>query len=62
MDFVCGFLKDSGGNTGIVVSVDCYRKKDHLAVVTDSLDNEGTSQLFIDRVFSVMACLWQLCK
>ena len=51
MDFVFGLPKDSHGNTGIVVFVDRLSKMAHLAAVPDSIDGEGTAQLFIDRVF-----------
>ncbi|CAI5706256.1 unnamed protein product [Peronospora effusa] len=51
MDFVFGLPKDSHGNTGIVVFVDRLIKMDHLAAVPDSIDGEGTAELFIDRVF-----------
>ena len=51
MDFVFGLPKDSEGNTGIVVFVDRLSKMAHLAAVPDSIDGEGTAQLFIDRVF-----------
>ena len=51
MDFVFGLSKDSYGNTGIVVFVDRLSKMAHLAAVPESIDGEGTAQLFIDRVF-----------
>ena len=51
MDFVFGLPKDGHGNTGIVVFVDRLSKMAHLAAVPDSIDGEGTAQLFIDRVF-----------
>ena len=51
MDFVFGLPKDGHGNTGIVVFVDRMSKMAHLAAVPDSIDGEGTAQLFIDRVF-----------
>ena len=51
MDFVFGLPKDGHGNTGIVVFVDRLSKMAHLAAVPDSIDGEGTAQLFIDRLF-----------
>ena len=51
MDFVFGPSKDSEGNTGIVVFVDCLSKITHLAAVPDSIDGANTATLFIDRVF-----------
>ena len=51
MDFVFGLPKDSDGNTGIVVFVDRLSKMAHLAAVPAAIDAEGTSKLFIDRVF-----------
>ena len=51
MDFVFGLPKDSHGNTGIVVFVDRLSKMAHLAAVPESIDGEGTAELFIDRVF-----------
>ena len=49
MDFVFGLPKDGHGNTGIVVFVDRLSKMAHMAAVPDSIDGEGTAQLFIDR-------------
>ena len=51
MDFMFRFPKDSYGNTGIVVFVECLSKINHLAAVPDIIDGEGTAMLFIDRVF-----------
>ena len=51
MDFVFGLPKDLHGNTGIVVFVDQLSEMAHSAAVPDSIDGEGTAQLFIDRVF-----------
>ena len=51
MDFVFRLLKDSTGNTGIVVFVDRLSRMAHLAAVPATIDGEGTARLFIDRVF-----------
>ena len=51
MDYVFGLPKYSDGNTGIVVFVDRLSKMAHLVAVTDSIDVEGTSLMFIDGVF-----------
>ncbi|KAG3132286.1 hypothetical protein C6341_g22985 [Phytophthora cactorum] len=51
MDFVFGLPKDKAGNTGIVVFVGRLSKMDHLAAVPDTIDDEGTALLFLDRVF-----------
>ena len=51
MDHVLGLPNDAYGNTGIVAFVDQLRRMAHLATVSDSIDGEGTAQLFIDRVF-----------
>jgi hypothetical protein len=51
LDFVFGLPKGSEGNTGIVVFVDRLSKMAHLAAVPDTVDGEGTTKLFIDRVF-----------
>ena len=51
MDFVFGLPRDGHGNTGIVVFDDRLSQMSHLAAVPDSIDGEGTAQLFIDRVF-----------
>ena len=51
MDFGFGLPKDAHGNTDIVIFVDRLSKMAHLATVPDSIDGEGTAQLFIDRVF-----------
>ena len=52
MDFVLGMPQDGHGNTGIVVFVDQLIKMAHLAAVPDSIDGDGTAQLFIGRVAS----------
>ena len=46
-----GLPKDWQGNTGIVVFADRLSKMDQLAAVPDSIDGEGTAQLFIDWAF-----------
>ena len=51
MDFVFGLPKDAHCNIGIVVFVDRLSKIAHLAAVPESIDGEGTTQMFIDRVF-----------
>ena len=51
MDFVFGLQRDRDGNTGIVVFVDRLSKMVHLAAVPDTIDDKGTAQLFVDRVF-----------
>ncbi|KAG3124489.1 hypothetical protein PI126_g23236 [Phytophthora idaei] len=51
MDFVFGLPKDKAGNTGIVVFVDRLSKMAHLAAVPDTTDGEGTTLLFLYRVF-----------
>ena len=51
MDFVFGLPQDVHVNAGIVVFVDRLSKMDHSAAVSDSIDGQGTAQLFIDRVF-----------
>ncbi|KAG4234491.1 hypothetical protein PC116_g17345 [Phytophthora cactorum] len=51
MDFVFGLPKGKAGNTGIVVFVGRLSKMDHLAAVPDTIDDEGTALLFLDRVF-----------
>ncbi|KAG3032876.1 hypothetical protein PC120_g2187 [Phytophthora cactorum] len=51
MDFVFGLPKDKAGNTCFVVFVDRLSKMDHLAVVPDTIDGEGTALLFLDQVF-----------
>ena len=51
MDFVFCLPIDGHGNTGIVVFVDRLSKMAHFAAVPDSIYNQGTAQLFIDRVF-----------
>ena len=51
MDFVFGLPKDSQGNTGIVVFIDGSSKMTHLATLPDSIDGQGTAQLFIERMF-----------
>ena len=50
MDVVFGLPKHSQGNTGIGVFVDRLSKMFHLAAAPDSIDGQGTAQLFIDRV------------
>ena len=51
IDFVLGQPRNATGNTGIVVFVDRLSKMAHLAAVSDSIDGEGTSKLFMDRVY-----------
>ena len=51
MDFVFGLPKDSDGNTSIVVFVDRLSKMAHIAAVLDSIDDQVTALLLIDRVF-----------
>ncbi|KAE9253876.1 hypothetical protein PF004_g1279 [Phytophthora fragariae] len=51
LDFVFGLPKDSAGNTGVVVFVDCLSKMVHLVAVPGTIDAAGTATLFIDRVF-----------
>ena len=51
MDFVFGLPQDVHVNTDIVVFVDRLSKMAHSAAVPDSIDGQGTAQLFIDRVF-----------
>ena len=46
-----GLPKSSQGNIGVVVVVDRLSKMAHLVAVPDSIDGEGTAQLFIDCVF-----------
>ncbi|KAG3191871.1 hypothetical protein C6341_g941 [Phytophthora cactorum] len=43
--------RDKAGNTCFVVFVDRLSKMDHLAVVPDTIDGEGTALLFLDQVF-----------
>ena len=51
IDFVFGLPKDAQGNKNIVVFVDRLSDMAHLASVPDSINGQGTAQLFIDRVF-----------
>ena len=51
MDFIFGLPKDAHGKTGIVVFVDRLSKRAHLSAVPDTIDGEGTTTLFIDRLF-----------
>ena len=46
-----GLPKELQDSTDIVVFVDRLSKMAHLAAVSDSIDGEGTEQLFTDRVF-----------
>ncbi|GMF37999.1 unnamed protein product [Phytophthora fragariaefolia] len=51
MDFVFGLPPDAAGNTGVLAFVDRLSKMAHLAAVPDTIDGEGTTTLFLDRVF-----------
>ena len=51
MDFVFSLPKNSDGNSGIVVFVECLSKMYHLTAVPESIYGKGTASLFIDRVF-----------
>ena len=51
MELVFGLPKDSDGNTGIEICVGLLSKMDHLAAVPNTIDDEGTVTLLIDRVF-----------
>jgi Integrase zinc binding domain/Chromo (CHRromatin Organisation MOdifier) domain/Integrase core domain len=51
VDFITQ-LPDSNGFSAICVFVDRFTKMAHFAPTTDSVDAEGTVQLFLERVFS----------
>ena len=51
MDFVVGLLKDSVGNTSIVIFIDRLSEVDHLAAVPDSINGGIIALLLIGRVF-----------
>ncbi|GMF56007.1 unnamed protein product [Phytophthora fragariaefolia] len=51
MDFVFGLPPDAAGNTGVVVFVHWLSKMAHLAAVPDTIDDEGTATVFLDREF-----------
>ncbi|GMF49850.1 unnamed protein product [Phytophthora fragariaefolia] len=51
MDFVFGLPPDAADNTGVVIFVDRLSKMAHLVAVPDTIDGEGTTSLFLDRVF-----------
>ena len=50
MDIVFGLPKDVHGNTIIVLFVERLSRMAHLATVPDSIDDQGTAQMFIDLV------------
>ena len=51
MDFIFGLPKDKHNNTGILVFVDRFSKMVHLAAVPESINADGSAQLFVDTVF-----------